>query len=149
MLANYGIGGNEVKVDANEGIIEVPQNRTLVAQKLTADAPLKPELVEGLHTVEQVFEHFRPEVKVGFENAEGATKNEMLNFRNVGDFGVKGITAQSPFLSELETEKEQYSRIIKHLKTNKVLKAALEDAEAKRALIDSIERLIAELETKE
>ena len=28
-LGNYGIGGNEVKIDASEGIAEIPQNRTL------------------------------------------------------------------------------------------------------------------------
>ena len=29
-LGNYGIGGNEVKIDASEGIAEIPQNRTLL-----------------------------------------------------------------------------------------------------------------------
>jgi len=149
MQSNYGIGGNEVKLDANEGIIEIPQNRTLIAQKLSAETPIRPELVEGLNTVEHVFGHFKPEVKVGFENADGATKNETLKFNGMGDFGVKGITAQSNFLTDLETEKDQYSKIIKQLKTNKILKAALEDADAKKALIDSIEGLIAELDTNE
>ncbi|WP_296151223.1 hypothetical protein [uncultured Flavobacterium sp.] len=149
MLSNYGIGGNEVKLDAKEGIIEIPQNRTLIAQKLSSEAPVRPELVEGLHSVEQVFEHFKPEIKIGFENAEGATKNETLKFKNIGDFGIEGITAQSTFLTDLETEKDQYSKIIKQLKSNKILKAALEDADAKKALIDSIESLISELDKNE
>lgn len=34
-MYNYGIGGNEVKVDANESIAEIPSNRTLIVQKLT------------------------------------------------------------------------------------------------------------------
>ena len=55
MLSNKGIGGNEVPLDANEAIAEIPQNRTLFAQKLTAEDPVKPELVEGLTTVEKVF----------------------------------------------------------------------------------------------
>jgi len=33
-IYNYGIGGNEVKVDANESIAEIPSNRTLIVQKL-------------------------------------------------------------------------------------------------------------------
>ena len=37
MLVNKGIGGNEVPLDANESISEIPQNRTLFTQKLTAD----------------------------------------------------------------------------------------------------------------
>lgn len=146
MLSNKGIGGNEVPLDANEAIVEIPQNRTLFAQKLTAEDPVKPELVEGLTTVEKVFEHFKPEIKVDFENAEGATQMESLQFSNLGDFGTKGITAQSNFLNVLETEKDQYQKIVKQLKTNKILKAALEDPDAKKALHDTLLLLIKELE---
>ncbi|WP_264551503.1 hypothetical protein [Flavobacterium sp. N2038] len=145
MLSNYGIGGNEVKIDADEAITAIPQNRTLVAQKLTVDAPVKPELVEGITSIEKAFEHFKPEVKVNFETADGATKVEALNFKNLGDFGVKGITTQSNFLSDLETEKDQYQKIIRQLKSNKILKAALEDGEAKQALLESLGALITEL----
>jgi len=44
-------------------------------------------------------------------------------------------------------EKEQYQKIIKQLKTNKILKAALDDPEAKNALMETIEGLINELNT--
>lgn len=37
---DYGVGGNEVKVDANESIADIPSNRTLLVQKLTDDAPI-------------------------------------------------------------------------------------------------------------
>ncbi len=148
MLSNFGIGGNEVPLDANEAILEIAQNRTLIAQKLTGQTPVRPEIVEGLFTIEQVFEHFKPEVKVNFEDAEGATKFEELKFKNLGDFGIKGVTAQSKFLTDLQMEKEQYQKIIKQLKTNKVLKAALEDPDAKGALIETIEGLINELNQK-
>jgi hypothetical protein len=148
MLSNFGIGGNEVPLDANEAIIEIAQNRTLIAQKLTGQTPVRPEIVEGLNTIEQVFEHFKPEVKVNFEDTEGATKFEELKFKNLGDFGIKGITDQSKFLTDLQMEKEQYQKIIKQLKTNKILKAALEDPDAKGALMETIEGLINELNQK-
>ena len=128
MLSSKGIGGNEVPLDASEAIFEIPQNRTLLAQKLTANDPVKPELVEGLNSIEAVFSHFKPEIKVDFEDA------------------TKGITAQSSFLAGLETEKDQYQKIIKQLKTNKILKAALEDPEAKKALFDTLQNLIKELD---
>lgn len=149
MLSSKGIGGNEVPLDASEAIFEIPQNRTLLAQKLTANDPVKPELVEGLNTIEAVFGHFKPEIKVDFENADGATNMENLTFKNLGDFGTKGITAQSHFLTGLETEKDQYQKIIKQLKTNKILKAALEDPEAKKALYDTLQNLIEELENNQ
>jgi hypothetical protein len=146
MLSNKGIGGNEVPLDANEAISEIPQNRTIIAQKLTAEDPVRPELVEGLTTVEKVFEHYKPEVKVDFEDANGAIKMENLRFKNLGDFGTKGITGQSNFLTGMETEKDQYQKIVKQLRTNKILKAALEDPEAKKALYETLQLLIKELE---
>lgn len=148
MQTNFGPGAWEEKVDANEAIHEIPQNRTLIAQKLTEETPLKPELVGGLTTVEEVFEHFKPEIKVNFEDVDGVSKMETLKFRNLGDFGIKGITAQSKFLTDLETEKDQYQKIMRQLKTNKLLKSALENPEVKQAILETIELLIKEIDQK-
>ena len=82
MSDNYGIGGNEVKTDASEAFADIPQNRTLMAEKLTKDAPVKPEIVHGLQTVEQVFAHYKPDVSIDFEDAEGVTKKEFGPPRN-------------------------------------------------------------------
>ncbi|MBU2946324.1 hypothetical protein [Zobellia uliginosa] len=144
-IDNVGIGGNEVKGDANEALNVIPQNRALIAGKLTPNAPVKPEVVEGLRTVEDVFEHYEPELKIPFEDKDGGTVNETLKFRNLGDFGKKGITNNSVFLKELEIESDQYKKMIKQLKTNKILKAALEDPEAKKSLVDTIDALIDEI----
>lgn len=146
MSDNYGIGGNEVKTDASEAFADIPQNRTLMAEKLTKDAPVKPEIVHGLQTVEQVFEHYKPNVSIDFEDADGVTKKETLSFKNLGDFGVKGITEQSEFLKDNASQKEEYFRIIKQLKSNKILKTALADPDAKKALLDAIQGMVAELE---
>lgn len=148
MNDNYGIGGNEVKLDANEAIVEISHNRTLFAEKLTQQTPVKPEIVQGLTTVEDVFENYKPSVNVLFHDAEGRTVPEALEFHTLGDFGVKGVTAQSQFLNNLATEKEQYLKIMKHLKTNKVLKSALADPAARQALLTSIKSLLADLNTK-
>ncbi|TAJ15423.1 hypothetical protein DMA11_01945 [Marinilabiliaceae bacterium JC017] len=141
----YGLGGTEVKLDAGEAIQEIPQNRTLLVEKFTADAPVKAEIVHGLATPEEVFEHFKPQVELDFENSDGVSRKETLNFQNLGDFGLKGITNKSEFLKDLTTEKEQYQKIIKQLKTNKILRAALTDPEAKEAMLAAIKKLINEL----
>lgn len=148
MNNNYGIGGNEVKLDANEAIVEISHNRTLFAEKLTQQTPVKPEIVQGLTTVEDVFENYKPSVNMLFHDAEGRTVPENLEFHNLGDFGIKGITAQSPFLNNLAAEKEQYLKIMKHLKTNKVLKSALADPAARQALLASVKSLLADLNNK-
>ena len=148
MAETYGIGGTEVKSDANEAFAEIPQNRTLMVEKLTNDPPVKPEIIKGIKTIDEVFEHFNPEVEVAFENADGVGVNEKLKFKNLGDFGAKGITKQSKFLQDLDTEKDQYVKICKQLKTNKLLKTAIADPEAKQSVLDAIRALLTELEEK-
>lgn len=146
MNSNYGIGGNEVKTDASEAFADIPQNRTLMAEKLTKDAPVKPEVVHGLQTVEQVFEHFKPTLSVDFEDENGKTMKENLRFSDLSDFGTRGITAQSEFLKENAGKKDEYLKIIKQLKSNKILKAALANPEAKQALLDAIKGMMADLD---
>jgi len=142
----YNIGGSEVKGDASEAMSELPQNRTLMVEKLTKDPPIKPQIVEGLKTIEEVFEHYSPNIEMDFHDSEGGTRKETLRFKNLGDFGVKGITAQSQFLNDLSSQKEQNQKMIRHLKTNKMLQKALEDEKHKTALLNAINALIKELE---
>ena len=113
----YGLGGTEVKTDASEAILEIGQNKTLLVQKLTQDQPIKPQIVSGLTSIDHVFENYKPEVEVEFEDADGVESKEMLKFNNLGDFGKKGITNQSKFLNDLDTEKRSVS---KGCKTTKI-----------------------------
>ena len=142
----YGIGGVEVKTDAFEAFADIPQNRVLLAEKLTKDPPVKPEIITGITDIEGVFEHYGPEVNMAFETEDGALRRETLQFRGLEDFGVKGITAQSPYLNELHGKQEQYHKIIRQLKTNKLLKQALANRETKESLIKALQALIAELD---
>lgn len=145
-MQNYGIGGTEVQDDASEAISEIAQNRTLMAEKLTADAPIKPEIVEGLTSIDDVFNHFSPSIGIEFEDSEGVSKEENLSFKGLADFGVKGITAQSEFLKDLTSQKEQFLKITKQLKSNKLLRKALEKGETKEAMLNAIYALVKEIE---
>jgi hypothetical protein len=142
---NLGIGGNEVKTDAFEAFQDIQSNRTLMAQKLTADTPVKPQVIDGLTNVEEVFAHYKPKVEMSFANEDGVTVRETLHFSNLGDFGVKGITNQSTFLRDLDTRQDQYQKIIKQLKSNKLLKSALATPEGKQHLVGALQALLAEL----
>jgi len=160
-MQEYSIGGQEKKSnDAAEGIADIPLNRTLFIEKLTADAPVKPELfktvvqngevkVKGPRTVEDVFENYKPSIEVEFTDEEGVGKEEKLNFKNLGDFGVKGITKQSPFLQNLTRQESDYQKIIKQLSSNKILKKILADPEAKASYLGVLKTLIEELEASE
>ena len=147
--SSYGIGGNEVRIEGQEAILEIPQNKTLIAQKLTTKTPTRPEIVTGLKTIDEVFEHFNPQIDVAFEDDKGQTVKENLVFKNVGDFGINGLVEQSPFLGDLKTKAEQYKKMIKQLKTNKILKLALQNPEAKLSMLEAIESLIKEIDQSE
>jgi len=145
-MFNYGIGGQEVKQDASEAMADLAQNRTIFVQKLTQDEPLRPEAVYDLKTVEEVFQHYKPNVNVEFESADGSTKSENLRFGNLGDFGSNNLVQQSPFLKDLSVQEEQYQKISKQLKTNKMMKLVMENPEAKQAFLQALQALFQELD---
>jgi predicted component of type VI protein secretion system len=145
-MFNYEIGGNEKKIDTSEAFGDISPNKTLFIQKLTDREALRPEKVEGLKTVEDVFDHFKPNVTVALENKEGGTVTEKLNFHNLGDFGVKRLVQQSDYLRKLNIEREMYLNIIKQLKTNKTLKTTLDNEETKGAFINALKSFVQELE---
>ena len=146
-ILDYEIGGNEVKIDVSEAIADIPENRSLLIEQLTSDEPVNPESIEGLSTIEAVFNHFSPNVDVEFENEDGQPVNENLNFSTVADFSVKNMTKQSSFLKSLDAQKEFYELMTKQLRSNKVLQRVLENAESKEAFIVALSALKEELET--
>ena len=133
-------------VEVGESILEFPQNRTLMIEKLTHEDPTTPKIVKGLDTVDKVFEHYKPKVDVEFQDTDGSSRKEILRFSNLGDFGVKGITAQSQILQDLTIRRDEYKNIIRKLKNNKQLRSAM-SPEHKQALASSILALLKELES--
>ncbi|MBO7627011.1 MAG: hypothetical protein Q4B61_03995 [Bacteroidales bacterium] len=144
-ILNYEIGGNERPVEASEAIGNIPQNRTLFVGKLTAEDPIAPETVEGLKTIDDVYAKFQPNVDVEFETVEGETVTENFTFSNTGDFQVKQMTEHSDFLKGLSLEQEFYEKLVKQLRTNKVLQKALENEESRQGMIEALTKLREEL----
>lgn len=145
-MFEYEIGGNERKVETSESIVNIAFNKTMFIQKLTDNDPIKPEKVEGLKKVEDVFEHYKPNVNVEFEAEDGSSVNENLKFRGLGDFSTKSVVAQSDYLSGVNVQKELSASVIKQLKSNKTLKSTLENGETKEAFINVLKSFIEELE---
>ncbi|GAB3027243.1 hypothetical protein [Spirosoma pulveris] len=148
-MFEFEIGGNEIKPEASEGIAQIPYNRTLLAQKLTQQDPINPEVVYGLKTVAAVFEKFEPSVEVEFESLDGMPTKEVLKFRSVADFRSKDMIANSPFLRSQDAQFKEYAQINDRLKSHRILQTALNQPEAKAAMIQTLQALIAELEANE
>jgi hypothetical protein len=146
-MFDYGLGGTERKKEgASEAFAEIQMNRTIFVQQLTAEEPMAPEIVQGLDTVEAVFDHYKPNVDIEFETEDGSSVQENVGFRSLGDFGVKGITNGSKFLQDQNVKTEQYAKFSKNLKSSKPLQMVLANPEAKAAYITALQAMIKELE---
>lgn len=129
-----------------EGFVEISPNKTLFVQKLTNEPPIKPEIVEDLQTVEQVFDYFKPNCDVELDREDGSTVKENFAFAGLGDFDIKNITNRSDYLKNLSLENDAYLKIIKQLKSNKSLKNVIENPETKQAFVSALKALVAELD---
>jgi hypothetical protein len=145
-MFNYDIGGQERKIEVNEGISDIPQNRTLLIEKLTDESPLSPQIIPDLKSINDVFAFFKPAKEIEFDTPEGAPRTETLHFESLGNFGKQGITRQSAYLNELSHQCEDLQKFVKQLKTNKILRTLLENKEAKSAYLSCIQSLIHEME---
>ncbi|HVM86771.1 MAG TPA: hypothetical protein VMT76_01195 [Puia sp.] len=145
-MFNYDIGGQERKNEVSEGIADIPQNRTLLIEKLTDDPPLSPQIIPDLKNVSDVFAFFKPAKEVEFETEDGSSKSEELHFESLADFGKQGITKQSAYLNELNQQCDDLQKFVKQLKSNKILKTLLENKDAKAAYMSCIKALINEME---
>jgi hypothetical protein len=144
-MFNYDLGGNAVDVEVSESMAEIAPNKTLFIQKLTADEPIKPQIV-NIQSVQQAFEYFKPNVDVEFSKQDGTTAKENLKFSDVGSFSLKSVVNESKYLKNVSSEHESYLKIMKQLKTNKALKTVVENPETKEAFINALRALAAELE---
>ncbi len=144
-MFNYDLGGNSVDVEVSEAMAEIAPNKTLFIQKLTADEPIKPQVV-NIQSVQQAFDYFKPNVDVEFAKQDGTTAKENLKFTNVGSFGLKSVVNESKYLKNVSSEHESYLKIMKQLKTNKALKTVVENTETKEAFVNALRALAAELE---
>ncbi|MDR0224633.1 MAG: type VI secretion system contractile sheath small subunit [Myroides odoratus] len=145
-MFNYGVGGNEIKVDANEAIQEIQGNKSLLVAKLTTEDAISPEIVTGLKTVEEVFNYYSPRIEMEHNTPEGETVKEEFRFKNLGDFTPKKMIENSPFLKGLKVDEEQYNKLVKQLRVNKVLRKLVEDKVAKKELAATLRTIAKELE---
>lgn len=135
-----------MEVETSDAIIEFPQNRTLMVEQLTDEPPAKAEIVKDLRTMEDVFNHYKPNVKMEFEDTDGQTKKETLAFNELRDFELDGLMKNSQFLKGLGTQRENFQKIEKQLRANKVLRDAISDPESRSSLIMSMQALLKELQ---
>ncbi|MFZ4546122.1 MAG: hypothetical protein ACOYN4_01735 [Bacteroidales bacterium] len=143
------IGGELIKEKGAEAIKDLQENRTMIVQKLTQSPPSKPVVVENLKNIGDVFDQYKPSAEVIFKDKDGGSISEELNFSTLADFSLDGITEQSAFLKDLNTQSEVYQLIIRELKNNNKLKKVLADGGGKTALLKALVAIMKEIEESE
>lgn len=138
--------------NAEDGIIEFPQNRTLYADQFTDNAPNTDEDREGFQpkSMREVFEHYQPTKEgVALETEEGGAVYENFEFKQIKDFEDEQLIAQSELLSSKKAKIDAYNSVIRQLEKNKTLRNTLKDDASKENLKNALKALLSELEGAE
>lgn len=134
-------------LEAVDGVIEFPQDKTLYVDQFTDNPPIKPGEVFKPQTLSDAFDHYQPEKKgVRLTNMEGQIVKENFKFHGLNDFDDKNLIEQSSYLHGLQEAVDAYKNIEQQLMKNKVLKRALNDDDSRRNLVDALKALLAELQ---
>lgn len=138
--------------NAQDGIIEFPQNRTLYADQFTDVAPNTDEDREGFKakSMKEVFEHYQPSKEgVALETEEGGAVYENFEFKQIKDFEDAQLIEQSNLLSSKKAKIDAYNSVIRQLEKNKTLRNTLKDDASKENLKNALKALLTELENAE
>jgi len=138
--------------NAQDGVIEFPQNRTLYVDQFTDKAPTTDEEREGFKpkNLKDVFEHYQPSKEgVALETEEGGSVYEDFVFRHIKDFEDEQLIEQSGLLSDKKSKIDAYNAIIRQLQKNKPLRNALKEPATRSSLLNVLKSLKAEIEDAE
>ena len=148
-MARKTVISKVVEENAQDGVIEFPQNRTLYADQFTDAAPNTDEDREGFKAknMKEVFEHFQPSKEgVTLATEEGGAVYEDFQFKQMKDFEDEQLIAQSELLSGKKSKIDAYNSVIRQLEKNKTLRNALKNDAAHEDLKNALKSLLAELE---
>lgn len=138
--------------NAQEGVIEFPQNRTLYVDQFTDEGPTSEENRDGFKpkNMKEVFEHYQPGKQgVALETEDGVSVFEDFEFHQIKDFEDESLIAQSETLSEKKAKIDAYNSIIRQLEKNKSLRNALKDPNSRQSLITVLQSMLKEIEDAE
>jgi len=152
LMAKKTVITKVLDVDAQDGVIEFPQNRTLYVDQFTDKAPTTDEEREGFRpkNLKDVFEHYRPSKEgVALETEEGGSVYEDFVFQQIKDFEDEQLIEQSELLSDKKSKIDAFNAIIRQLQKNKTLRNALKDPATRESLLNVLKSLRTEIEEAE
>lgn len=151
-MARKTVISKVLDADAQDGIIEFPQNRTLYVDQFTDEAPGTDEDRDGFKpkNMKEVFEHYQPSKNgIALETEDGGSVYENFDFKAIKDFEDEALIAQSELLGAEKGKIDAYNAVIRQLEKNKTLRNTLKDAAARGNLKNALRALLAELDDAE
>ena len=151
-MARKTVISKVIEENAQDGVIEFPQNRTLYADQFTDIAPNTDEDREGFKakSMKDVFEHYQPcKEGVTLSTEEGGAVYEDFEFRQIKDFEDEQLIAQSELLSGKKAKIDAYNSVIRQLEKNKTLRNALKNDAASGDLKNDLKAILEEQEEEE
>lgn len=152
IMARKTVISKVVEENAQDGVIEFPQNRTLYVDQFTDNPPVTDEDREGFKakSMKEAFEHYQPRKEgIALLTEEGGTVYENFEFRQIKDFEDEQLIAQSELLGEKKGKIDAYNSVIRQLEKNKTLRNALKNDAARRDMMNALQALLAELKEAE
>lgn len=151
-MARKTVISKVLDVEAQDGIIEFPQNRALYADQFTDDAPQSDEdrAEFKAKNMKDVFEHYQPSKKgIALENEEGGAVYEDFDFKSLKDFEDEALIEQSALMGAAKDKIDAYNAVIRQLEKNKALRTAMKDPAQRGNLKNALQALLAEIEEAE
>ena len=151
-MARKTVISKVLDVEAQDGIIEFPQNRALYADQFTDEAPQSDEDREGFKakSMKDVFEHYQPSKSgIALENEEGGAVYEDFDFKSLKDFEDEALIEQSALMGAAKDKIDAYNAVIRQLEKNKSLRNAMKDPGQRENLKNALNALLAEIEEAE
>lgn len=128
----------------------ISQNKTLYIGQFT-DRVTDPELFQEATNIHQVFEHFKPNVSVDFQDEGGDTFEETVHFNDMKDFEVNNgngqLVTNSSFLLNLKSHIDANAKMRKQIEQSKRIRDILGNKQSKDELREVLQYLLDELES--
>ena len=137
--------------EAGGKVNAISQNKTLYIGQFT-DAVNEPEVFQDATNINAVFEKFKPNVNVEFQDENGDTIEENLAFNEMSDFdsncGNGKLVTNSSFLVDVKSNIDINAKMKKQIEQSKRLRDILGDKQSKEELRNVLQGLMDELDNE-
>ena len=135
--------------EAGGKVNAISQNKTLYIGQFQ-DAVDEPELFQEATNINAVFEKFKPNMEVEFQDENGDMVSETLAFNDMSDFDVNNgngkLVQNSAFLVDVKSNIDVNAKMKKQIEQSKRLRDLLGNDQSKEELRNVLQNLLNELE---